>query len=603
MVAAIAGPELSADTRDALVARADGMPLYAEELTRAVIEPGVGRGAEAIPATLADSLMGRLDRLSSAKQVAQRAAVLGREFSYRLLAAVAGLEEGALRQGLARLVEAGIVFARGEPPEATYTFKHALVQEAAYGSLLRRKRQQIHGRVFSALVEEFPERAAAEPEAVARHAELAGRIDDAIAGYQRAGEHAQARSAHAEAIGHLRHALALLVMQLEGEERDAREVPLQLALGGSLVAASGFGHPDCEAAYERARSLCEALGDAGGLGMALIGLCLFHSTRGELERGRALAVQLLSAAERSGDKDMALHGHCQIAIPEQFLGRFASSLAHCEEAQSLYERERHHSSVSALAGDAGVVAQIYAGWSLWHLGWPDRALARVREGVALARRLSDPFNHAHALAFEMVLHWLRRDLRAQRERALETIALSEAQGFPLWLALGRTFEAHARVAGGEHGALVDLLAGLALAAERPNQAGAPALFAVLGESNLIAGRVAEARGAVGAGHTFARTGQLFFAAELHRLEGEIVLAGGGEPGEAEAAFQQALEIARKLEARSFELRAATSIARLWRDQGRRADARELLARAHAGFVEGLDTADLVAARALLDDLA
>jgi class 3 adenylate cyclase len=597
MVASLGGLELSTGTRDTLVVRADGNPLYVEELAKAVIEPDVGRGA--IPATLADSLMGRLDRLSSAKQVAQRAAVLGREFSYRLLAAAAGLEEGALREGLARLVEAGIVFARGEPPQSTYTFKHVLVQEAAYDSLLRRRRQQIHGRVFSALVEEFPERAAAEPEVVARHAELAGRIDDAIVGYQRAGEHARARSAHAEAIHHSRRALALLVMQPEGEERDAREVALQLALAGSLVAALGFGHPDCEAAYERARSLCETLGDTGGLGLALIGLCLFHSTRGELERGRALAVGLLSANERSGDKDLALHGHCQIAIAEHFLGRFASSLAHCEAAQKLYELERHHPTVSALAGDAGVVALIYAGWNLWHLGWPDRALARVREGVVLARRLSDPFNLGHALAFEMVLHWLRRDGRAQRERALETIAISEAHGFPLWLALGRTFGAAARVAGGEHGALADLLAGLALAAERPNQAGAPALFAVLGETNLAVGRPAEARGAVEAGHVFAGTGQLFFEAELHRLEGEIVLAGGGEP---EAAFQRALDIARKLGARSFELRAATSFARRWRDQGKAAQARELLQPLYNWFTEGFDTKDLRDAKALLAEL-
>ena len=209
------------------------------------------------------------------------------------------MEEAALRQGLARLVDAEIVFARGEPPEATYTFKHALVQEAAYESLLKRTRQQLHGRVVDVLVAEFPERAAAEPEVVARHAEAAGRIDEAITSYQRAGEHAQARSAHAEAIGHLRHAIALLAALPEGGERDAREVALQLALGGSLIVARGYAHPEVEAAYERARVLCEAVGDARRLGLALIGLAVFFHNRGEVERGRALAARLLTAAEQT----------------------------------------------------------------------------------------------------------------------------------------------------------------------------------------------------------------------------------------------------------------------------------------------------------------
>src|SRR5262245_23940540 len=206
MVAALGGGSLSADMVDTLVARADGVPLYVEELTKAAIQPGVGHGAGAIPATLADSLMARLDRLSAAKEVAQRAALLGREFAYRLLAATAGLDEAMLRLGLERLVEAEILFARGEPPIATYTFKHALVQEAAYESLLKRTRQQLHGRVVEVLVERFPERVSGEPELVARHAEAAGRRDDAITYYARAGEQAQTRSAHEEAIRQLRRA-------------------------------------------------------------------------------------------------------------------------------------------------------------------------------------------------------------------------------------------------------------------------------------------------------------------------------------------------------------------------------------------------------------
>jgi tetratricopeptide (TPR) repeat protein len=604
MVTTLAGEELPADTLDALVARADGVPLYVEELTKAVTEPGAGRGVDAIPATLADSLMARLDRLSTAKEVAQRAAVLGREFSYPLLAAMAGLEEAALRQGLARLVDAEIVFARGEPPQATYTFKHALVQEAAYGSLLKRTRQQLHGRVVDVLIASFPERAAAEPEVVAQHAEVAGRIDDAIAHYQRAGEHAQARSAHEEAIRDLRHAIALLATRPEGAERDAREVALQLALGGSLVAARGFAHPEVEAAYGRAQVLCETVSDAGRLGRALIGLANFYSTRGEVERGRTLAARVLTAAEQSGDTELALHAHLQLALPEDLQGKFASSLAHCEAAQALYEPGRHHTVVSMLAFDPGVATLGHAAWDLWQLGWPDRALARAREAVVLARQLAHPFSLAHALYFETVVHWLRRDGTAQYERAVETIALSEAQGFPLWLAGGRTFHAAARAAGREPGAVADVRAGLALGAETGSAGGAPLVFALLGEAYLAAGQLAEARGAIEKGlGVGAQAGQPFFDADLLRLQGEIVLATGGAPADAAALFHRALEIARAQEAKSFELRAATSLARLLHADGSDAEGRALLAPIYGWFSEGFDTRDLVEAKTLLEQLS
>ncbi len=618
MVVALAGDALPAEMVEMLVTRADGVPLYVEELTKAVVEPGVARGVEAIPATLADSLMARLDRLSTAKEVAQQASVLGREFSYPLLAATAGLEEATLRQGLARLVEAEILFVRGKPPAATYTFKHALVQEAAYGSLLKRTRQQLHGRVVDVLLSEFPERAA-EPEVVARHAEMAGRFDEAIAFYQRAGEHAHRRSAHEEAIRHLRQAIALLAKLSEGGERDAREGTLQLVLGGSLAVARGFAHPECEAAYERARVLCDALGDAGQLGLALIGLAILCFTRGEVERGRALAARVLAAAEQSGDRELAFQGHIHVAIPELYQGKFASSLAHCEAGRPLCEREQSHEVVSALAGDAGVAALAFAAWNLWQLGWPDRALGRVREAVARARKLGHPFSLAYALFFETGVHWLRRDVTAERERATEAIALSEAHGFPLFLGLGRMFHAATRAAGGEAGAVAEMLAGLALAAETNSQGGVPTLFALLGEVYLAAGHLAEARDAVATGLAVAaQTGQPFFDAELHRLQGEILIAECGlriaesendrqfelrnPRSEAEGLFQRALDIARVQEAKSFELRAATSLARLWRDQGKRTAARDLLAPLHAWFTEGFDTGDLIAAKALLEEL-
>jgi class 3 adenylate cyclase/tetratricopeptide (TPR) repeat protein len=604
MVTTLLAGTVPAETLEALVTRADGVPLYVEELTKVVAEPGAARGVDAIPTTLAGSLMARLDRLSTAKEVAQRAAVLGREFGYPLLAAVAGLDEAGLRQGLARLVDAEIVFQRGEPPEATYTFKHALVQEAAYESLLKRTRQQLHGRVVDLLRERFPERVEREPELVARHAEAAGRGDEAIADYGRAGERAQSRSAHEEAIGQFQKAIALLETRPAGAELDARELSLQLTLGGSLIAVRDYAHPDTAAAYERAAALAEAAADAPQLGIARTGLAICYFTRGEVERGRALAADVLAAAEARGDREQAIFGHTNVGVPEHYQGKFASSLAHCERAITLYDPAQHHGHVRVLGNDQGISALNFSAWNLYYLGQPDAALARAREAVALARRLNDPFSLAFALLFETVVHTFRRDVAAQRERATEVVALSEAQGFPLWLGLGRAYHAAARVLAGDLAALPEIMDGLALAAETGNQSGAPGSFAHLADAQRAAGQLAEAQDTVAAGLAIAaQTGQFLFDADLHRLDGDLVLATGGPADEAADRYHRALAIAREQGARSFELRAATSLARLWRDQGQRAEARDLLAPVYATFTEGFDTADLIDAKALLDELA
>jgi class 3 adenylate cyclase/tetratricopeptide (TPR) repeat protein len=594
MVTMLAGETVPAETLEALVARADGVPLYVEELTKAVAEPGAARGAEAIPTTLAGSLMARLDRLSTAKEVAQRAAVLGREFGYPLLAAVAEMDDAGLRQGLARLVDAEIVFQRGEPPDATYTFKHALVQEAAYESLLKRTRQQLHARVADVLGSD------AEPEVLARHAQAAGRLDDAIDHYQRAGEEAQARSAHEEAIRDLHHAIEILSSQPASARRNARETSVQLALARSLTPARGFGHPDVEIAYERARSLSDSEGDGRTLGHALMGLAVVAHNSGRVVRAQELATGVLAAAEKSGDGTLVLLGHLELGLVRHFQGDFAPALAHFDAARAACDLDDPRDTV--LATPPGI-ALAYSAWTLWALGFPDRALACARESVALARRLAHPFGLAQSLCIETVVHWLRRDRAAQRELAIETIALSEAQGFPLWLGFGRALQAAAAVDQGEMGAIADVLAGLALAADTGNQAGAPTLFELLGDLYLAAGQLAEARGAVDTGLVVAeQTRQAPSSGGLYHLRGQIVLAEGGPRAEAETCFQRALEDARTRQAKLNELRAATRLACLWLDEGRADDARALLAPVYEWFTEGFDTRDLIEAKALLDEL-
>jgi DNA-binding winged helix-turn-helix (wHTH) protein/tetratricopeptide (TPR) repeat protein len=596
----VPGAALSDEVVEVVVERTEGVPLFVEELTKAVLEAGSEPGAlREIPASVRSSLLARLDRLGPAREAAQVGAVIGREFSWALLRAVSQLPSERLDAALSGLVEAELVYRRGLPPQATYTFKHALVQDAAYQSLLESQRRELHGRISDALVAGYPERAAAEPELLARHAEAAGRIQEAIAGYERAGEQARERSAYEEAIRHLRHAIELLATQPEGRERDAHEAAFQLTLGHSLSAARGFAHPEVGVAYERARALAEALGDARGLGRALSFLGVFSHQSGQVERASVLLARVLEIAEETSDADLALSAHVELGVAEHFQGKLASSLAHCETALALHDERHHRDGVLYRA----VHALGHASWDLWILGWPDRALARAREAVALARQLGHPFSLGHALMFETVVHLLRRAAAEQRERAAELMAFGEKHGFPFFLGLARTFHAAARVAAGEPEAVADLLPGLAQSGGTGSRAGAPGLLSVVGEAYLTAGRHSEARGAVEGGIALAaQTGQAHMDADLHRLRGEIVLAAGGTPADAEAHFHRALEIARSQEARSYELRAVTSLARLWRDQGRRAEARALLQPVYDWFTEGFDTADLKDAKALLDEL-
>jgi predicted ATPase len=325
---------LSREMVDAIAERADGIPLYVEELTKAVVEPGAARGG-AIPTTLADSLMARLDRLRTAKEVAQRAAVLGREFPYGLLAAVAGIEEAALRQGLARLVEAEIVFVRGEPPGATYSFKHVLVQEAAYESLLKRARQELHGRIARALRERFPETAEAQPELVAQHHEEAGEAELAAAAWERAGQRAAARSAEAEAVLHYGKALEMLERLPGTPARTVQAIQLNIALGHALTYTHGLFR--AAEAFARAQGLGEGLGETPESVLALFGVCVACYGRGELRAAQEVANQTLRAAERVGTTTARVWAHVAQGVTRHFRGDLRGAREHLERAIALYQ--------------------------------------------------------------------------------------------------------------------------------------------------------------------------------------------------------------------------------------------------------------------------
>jgi class 3 adenylate cyclase/predicted ATPase len=606
MIATLTRSALPAATLDALVARADGVPLYVEELTKTVMEPGAARGVEAIPASLADSLMARLDRLSTAKEIAQRAAVLGRELAYPLLAAMVGMDEAALRHGLGRLVDAEILFARGEPPAATYTFKHALIQETAYQSLLKRTRQQLHARVAQVLEARFPERVAAEPEVVARHYEQAGLIAQAVAHYQRAGERATQRSAYEEAISHLRRALDLVAPLPETRERHRMELGLQMAIGAPLIAARGISHPENERTYARARELASQVGELPELPRVLAGTAAVYLVKADLATAVEVGQAALAAAERTGDAFDLVSAHYQVAMPLLYQGHFSRALYHFEQSMGLYDPSVHGSLAYTMGIDRGVQAHAFGSQCHMYCGQLDRALVVSETAVALAQRVQHPFSLATALFVGALTHFERAELDRLRRRADEVVDLAGRLGFPFWLGMGRWTRGFARVESGEGEAgIAEMQQAVVDLAGIGSGIAAPQIHFALANGLRKVGRHDDALGALGLGVAQAeQQGQHYYDAELHRLRAEILLAMDADAvEEADALFGHSLEIARRQEAKTFELRAATSLARLWQRQGKRAAARALLAPLYAWFTEGFTTRDLVDAKALLETLA
>jgi tetratricopeptide (TPR) repeat protein len=498
-------------------------------------------------------------------------------------------------------MDAGLVYQHASSPP-TYVFKHALLQDAAYQSLLKKTRRQLHARIVEVLREHFPERVGAQSEMVARHAEAAGLADDAIALYVRAAEQAAARSAHEEALLHLHRAIAVLATAGASVERDRREAGLQRALAAELIAARGYGHPETAAAWERMRAVSQAAGEQQSYGAALLGLALVEYASAQFDRASELIDEGLAVAERAGDAVHMVAAYNEKTTVAYFQGRFRSALEHAERGIALYEPERHHRVlVSLLGDDAGVAARATSGWALFQLGYPDRALARTAEAVRLAVSLDHSFSIAQTRMWHLCLHMERGD-DVMGELAAELLRFSETQGFPLWAGAGKALLGYA------NGDPAMLLEGSAMAARTGNQASAPTMFFFLADAYRRRGLFADALATVEAGlATAAAISVPFYDANLYRLRGDIILADGVQSMSesrriAEECFRRAIEIARGQEAKCFELRAVNSLVRLLCAQGRHGEARALLAPLYAWFREGFDTRYLLEAKALLAEL-
>jgi predicted ATPase len=601
-----------------IVTHADGVPLYVEELTKALLESTLLQEQPehyrltgpltdvAIPATLQDALMARLDRLPTVREVAQLGAVLGREFAYEMLHALAGVEESTLQDGLAQLVGAELLYQRGRPPRATYIFKHALVQEVAYQSLLRRTRQHYHQQVAELLERRFPDLAQTEPDLMAHHYTEAGCPPQAIPYWQRAGQQAHQRSANLEAVQHLTKGLELLATLPETPARAQQELDLQLALGPALVATKGAAAPEVEQTYARARALCAQIGDTPQLFPTLRGLWRFYWSRGAFPMARKLGEQLDRLAQQVADPTHRLEAHAALGTTLFYLGDYAAARTHLEQGGALIDPTTQRAQALRQGEAPGVRCLAIAANTLWCLGYPVQAVRRSEEALTLAQELVHPFSLAQAQHFAAFRHYHRREAPAVQALAEALLTLATAQGFPLYVGNGTCWRGWALAIQGEgEAALAELRQGAAAVLATGQELNRPLCLVLLAEAAGHVGQVEEGlRLPTEALAAFEASGRGDLLAEAYRLQGELLLRQATpDAAQAEACFQQALAITRRQQARSWELRAAVSLSRLWQQQGKRMEAHALLAPIYGWFTEGFDTADLQEAKALLAVLA
>ncbi|MES5482385.1 adenylate/guanylate cyclase domain-containing protein [Bradyrhizobium sp. INPA03-11B] len=607
---------LPAGIRQDIIERTDGIPLFVEEMTKAVLEAGE-QGAErtaasilspsvAVPPSLHASLMARLDRLGSlAKEVAQVGAAIGREFSYELLLSVAQRNSAELNGALDQLVSAELIFRRGLPPDAEYTFKHALVQDAAYSTLLRAPRQELHARIARVLEQLSPEHGSIDPELLAHHFTKAGQAEIAISYWLKAGRRAAERSADEEAVRHLGRGREMLMTLPDSTQKDRQELDFQLALGTPLAAQHGYGNPLVGAARDRAIALCEKLGDTQRLLPSLYGQYAYCIASGRIAKALEYSERCQALAAHTGDRLARLIAHRAMGVSLLEIGGFEAARAQLEEILAIDKDEMDQSLSVLYVTDPHASGFAYLALSLWVLGYPDQAIAARQKAIKHALDA----NHANTSGVVSIYAGAQlsallgkmedvksyvEDLNARLGSRVPHWAISCGQILRGW-AIGYAEQL-------EDG--ITLMKQGIHAAEQQVRFHSPHYHSLLAILQARAGDMQDSLSAIRrAKELIVETGEYLWHADVLRIEGELRLLFGASAKEAEASFTQALEVARKQRAKSFELRAAMSMARLWRDQGKRDKARELLAPAYSWFTEGVDTLDLKQAQALLAELA
>ncbi len=634
-----------------ILEKTEGNPFFMEEIVQALVEqgiltrkPGVGAHGRApvpadlhLPSTVQAVLASRIDRLTAAeKELLQTLSVIGKEFSLSLLKQVVNQPEDTLQPLLSHLQAAEFIYEQPAFPEVEYIFKHALTQEVAYNSLLLERRKVLHERTAQAIEALFHSRLDEYYSELAHHYSRSGNTEKGVEYLGLAGQQAVQRSAHAEAITHLTTALELLSTLQDTPERTQQELTLQIALGVPLVITKGYSASEVGAVYKRARELCQQMGETPQLFSVLWGLWAFYNARAEYQTSHELGEQLLRLAETG--QDVALLGEAHFALGDTLLclGEFAPARVHLEKGIVLYNPPQHGSHAFLYGQDPGVGSLSWAVWALWFLGYPDHALKRTHEALTLAQGLSHPYSLVYALIFAAILYRDRRKVQLVRERAEAVIALCTEQRFSFFLAMGIMLHGWVLVQQGQgETGIVQIHKGLAAYRTTGAELWRPYFLSLLAEAYGNVRQTEEGLSVLAEALAVVnKTGERFYEAELYRLKGELTLQSKTSPRqvsdksqtshgqvesksevtnprplipnpqtEAEACFLKAIEIARRQSAKSLELRAVTSLSRLWQQQGKQAKARKLLAEIYGWFTEGFNTKDLQEAKALLEALS
>jgi predicted ATPase len=624
---------LSAEVIEQIRLKTDGVPLFVEELTKSVVEArgqgtrdgGQGRKAAetlAIPATLQEALLARLDRLSTARQIAQLGATLGREFSYELLRAVTSTSESDLQSALVKLVEAEILYQRGIGEQARYFFKHALIQDTAYQSLLKSTRQQYHQQIALVLEERLPDTKATQPELLAHHYTEANLIERAVPYWELAGQQAMQQSAYIEAESYFMKGVALLQTLPDTLERAQHEVRLQTNLGHSFFATKGVSAPEAGRALTRAYDLCQRLADPMQLFAVLAGLRGYWNTRGEHGKALEQALQMLEIAKQVQDSGLLLQAVMSLGLSDFMRGEPTRAYEQLAQGTALYNPQQHASFALLYGYDLKMMCLTFASLSLWMLGYPDQALRKSQEALKFARGLSLPLTLAGTLFFASWFHLLRREEQEAATLSAEGIHLSTENGLPLFRALGECFLGQSLLRQGNiEDGLRHVQEALVFLDSVETGMMRSEILAYQAEAQKELGNAETGLSVLAQALAFVeKNDERYYEVELYRLKGELTLQklsvvssqlSDTDPrplpfdpqGEAEACFLKALAIARQQQAKSWELRAATSLARLWQSQGKRPEAHKLLSEVYDWFTEGFDTKDLQEAKALVEDLS
>jgi DNA-binding response OmpR family regulator/class 3 adenylate cyclase/predicted ATPase len=604
-------PEMCAQ----IINKTDGVPLFVEELTKSVLESGFLQDAGdrlvgplpplAIPTTLLGSLTARLDRLGPVKEIAQIGAAIGREFSYRLLAAVAPISGPYLHAALAQLAAPELIFVRGEPPDSTYVFKHALVQDAAYSTLVRSKRQQLHRRIADALEERFPETVEIQPELLAHHLIQAGLTERAINYLRKAGQRTIERSAHTEAVRHLTQALELLQTRPEGPARRSAALGLEVMLSQATIAGYGYAASETAEVLLRAKTYIDDQTDPSQKLAILYGIWACHYVGGEVARQTGAAAEFLAEAEHHNDTAALCVAHRIMGTTYLTKGDFTTALPHLEQARALYDPQHRTPLQYRYGQDVGAAALCYLSWALWQLGYVDQASQVAADAVKRGEEVSHPHTQAFTICHARgMIDIFRRDSEDMQSYAGAVVSLCNEHGLSHWMACGRILKGWAAVNEGEIDHGIGLIrTGVAAWRKARARLWLPLFLALEAEACAKGRRIEEALEVIEQAIAISEeTGEHWYLAEILRIKAGLLSATDRTSDEAEILLARSLETARGQQARCWELRTACDLASLWQSKGQAKQALQLLQPVCAQFTEGFDTADLRHAKLILDSL-